>query len=88
MRTHTSTHVLVHAWAETDVLATDEHPEMTGMPRAGDPCSYPGCDETLSAGERAVAVIEVDRAERAIPARGEAWVGYEHPLHHTWKDGE
>lgn len=86
--THTSSHVVVHAWAETDVLGTVEHPEMTGMPRHGDMCCLPGCYETLVAGERAVAVIEVERADRIEAERGEAWVGYEHPLHRTWKDGQ
>lgn len=84
--THTHTHVFVHAWAETDVLARDEYPGMTGMPRDGDACRVDGCDELLRAGERAVAVIEVPR-ERRLRDAGEAWCGYEHPLHVTWRDG-
>ena len=85
MATHTHTHVIVHAWAETDVLAKDEHPGMKGMPRDGDECLIPGCDERLRAGERVVAVIEVPRSARLRDA-GEAWCGMTHPLHRTWTD--
>jgi hypothetical protein len=84
--THTTTHVIVHAWAETDVLAKDEYPGVTGMPRDGDECCFPYCTERMRAGDRAVAIIEVPREERVHPM-GEAWVGYEHPLHVTWRDG-
>lgn len=86
-RTHTTTFVYLHAWAETDVLAKDEHPSMTGMPRDGDRCTFPYCTESLRAGERAFAVIEVTREARIRDA-GEAWVGERHPLHRIWKDGD
>jgi hypothetical protein len=84
--THTHTFVYVHAWAETDVLAADEHPGMTGMPRDGDACAVSGCGETLKAGERAYAVIEVDRDQR-VRDTGEAWVGDNHKFHRVWRDG-
>lgn len=84
--THTSTYVVVHAWAETDVLAVGQHPGMTGMPRHGDECAFPYCTEQLAAGERAVAVIEVGDEHRVRDA-GEAWCGASHPLHRTWRDG-
>ena len=82
-RTHTSTHVLLHGWAETDVLATDEHPGMKEMPRDGDECGLPDCDERLRAGERAFAVIEVDGSDK----RG-GWVGDTHEHHRIWRDGD
>jgi len=82
------TFVWVHAWASTDVLRRDEYPGMTGMPRDGDPCSMPGCPIRFQAGEWAVAVIEVPREDRAVAAWGEAWCGYEHPTHRTWRDGK
>ncbi len=84
--THTSTYVWVHAWAETDTVARD-HPGLPGQPRHGDPCSMPGCSERLREGERVVAVVEIERDDRAVPERGEAWIGYEHPTHRTWYDG-
>lgn len=83
--THTNTYVIVHAWAETDVLAKDEHPSMSGMPRDGDVCCFPYCTEQLRAGERAVAVIEVPRS-LSVRDAGEAWCGIKHPLHRTWAD--
>lgn len=79
-RTHTHTHVIVHSWAQTDVLKRDEYPDMKGMPRDGDECCVPGCEELLKAGELAVAVIEVPR-ELRLREYGEAWVGYCHDLH-------
>lgn len=84
--THTNTHVVVHGWAETDVLAADDCPGMTGMPRDGDACAFPGCDEPLRAGERAFAVIEVQREQR-VRGAGEAWVGETHRMHRLWHDG-
>lgn len=83
--THTHTHVLLHGWAETDMLAKDEHPKMSGMPRDGDECAFPHCDEPLRAGERAFAVIEIPREQRIRDA-GEAWVGETHELHRIWRD--
>lgn len=85
--THTHTHVYVHAWAETDVLAKDEHPKMRGMPRDGDACCFPHCQQLLRAGERAVAVTEIDRDNR-LRDQGEAWIGFHHDLHRTWRDGD
>lgn len=84
-RTHT--HVVTHAWAETDVLALDEHPSMGGMPRDGDRCCVDGCTEYLRAGERAEAVIEVP-SENRLREAGEAWVGVGHKLHRSWRDGD
>lgn len=87
-RTRTHTHVLVHAWASTSVIGRDEHPEMTGMPRDGDPCSIAGCHEPLRKGEEAIAPIELERDDRAVESWGEPWCGYDHPTHKTWRDGD
>jgi hypothetical protein len=81
------THTITHPWAETDVLALDEHVGMSGMPRDGDLCAADGCTERLHTGERAFAVIEVPR-ERRIRDVGEAWVGGDHPHHKNATEGD
>lgn len=69
-----------HAWASTEVMPKD-HEGLAGMPRDGDPCSFPGCLKVLREGEIAVAVNEVPHAERLIEERSEAWIGQRHPTH-------